>query len=97
VAQRLAEFFLGPNPAGADHVQDLALAVALVHGYPVMLARRSRAERRAAATAAGPVPPRISRVFIPSDGFISAIISGLNAGSNCTRASAVQSAGFLPA
>src|SRR5438094_554254 len=75
----------------ADQLQDLALAVALVHGvkrtgletYSTrQRASRASASARACATAFGPAPPGSSRVFKPSAGWKNRIMSAVNSGAN---------------
>ena len=58
----------------------------------------TRARFNAAATVSGPVPPAISRVFMPSRGSSSRRhIPGVNSGANAPATRAFQSAGFFPA
>ena len=92
-SQFLSELFLSLNSAVPDQTQNLSLPVRLVH--PIRLSLSS-ASARASATVSGAVPPCTVRVFMPSAGWKSLIISGVNSGSKATSSSALQSDGRLP-
>src|ERR1017187_1561220 len=89
------EFFLGGDVLAADQLQNLALTIAFSHtiNFPSV----SSARASAWDTAVCPVPPGISRDFIPSAGLSSATKSAVNSGAKRCISSAVQSAGPLPA
>src|ERR1019366_3152802 len=91
--QGTGEFFLGKDAAAADEFENLTVAETLGHAK---FARRTCAVMSAAWTVSGPVPPGISRVFMPSRGSSRRAISGVNSGAKAARDWAFQSAGFLP-
>ena len=72
--QLLRQFFLRGDGFRADQLENLSLAKALAHTR--ICARRARASASACATASGPVPPGISRDFMPSAGSSRRAISG---------------------
>src|SRR5205807_6859937 len=91
--QRTGQLVLRVQAPRADQLQNLAVAITLVHA-------RSRSNRACAsscarATESEPAPPGISRVFIPSDGRSSAAIPASNSGANAASSAGVQSAGFF--
>ena len=77
--QRSREFFLRGDASAADQFKNLSVPEAFRHEK---LARRMRAAINAAATVSGPVPPSISRVFMPSRGSSRRAMSGVNSGAN---------------
>src|SRR6185437_579799 len=96
--QRARQLFLRADASVPDQLHDLSVAEALRHPACLVksLASRARASSSAAATAFGPVPPVISRVFMPSRASRYRAISGVNSGAKAARVSPFQSPGFLP-
>src|SRR5665213_1034871 len=92
--QRSGEFLLSGDASAADQFENLSVPEAFRHER---FASRTRTAINAAATVSGPVPPSISRVFMPSRGSSRLATSGVNSGANCASVSAFQSAGFFPA
>ena len=70
ILARLREFVLRPDPLAANQLQDLALTVAF--GHTINFPSNCLALASALATADVPVPPGISRDFMPSAGLSSA-------------------------